>query len=67
MSIDRDAVAIARVEVRDLDHPDPMVRRLALATLAQAVHSMQSADPESTAWCAKITHTNGQLQEHYRN
>lgn len=63
--IAHDAVTVARREVLDLEHPDPSIRRLAIATLAQAVHEMQLTDPESSECCARITHSNGKLVERY--
>lgn len=65
--IDRDAVTVARREALDLDHPDPQVRRLAVATLRQALHEMELADPAIGDCCPRLTHrSNGVgLSERY--
>jgi hypothetical protein len=63
--IDHDAVTIARREALDLDHPDPEVRRLAVATLRQALHEMELADPAIGGYCPRLTHEQGGLSERY--
>ncbi len=63
--IDHDAVTIARREALDLDHPDPEVRRWAVATLRQALHRMELADPAIGDYCPRLTHEEGGLSERY--
>ncbi len=65
--IDRDAVTVARREALDLDHPDPRMRRLAVATLRQALHEMELADPAIGDCCPRLTRrSNGRgLSERY--
>lgn len=63
--IDHDAVTIARREALDLDHPDPEVRRLAVATLRQALHRMELTDPAIVDYCPRLTHEEGGLSERY--
>jgi hypothetical protein len=63
--IDHDAVTVARREALDLDHPDPKVRRLAVATLRQALHEMELTDPAIGDYCPRLTHEQGGLSERY--
>lgn len=65
--VDRDAVRVARVELADVDSPNELVRRAAVATLAQAVHEMGLADPEAFHTCARLTHSDGNLIARYRS
>lgn len=53
--INRDVVTVARREALDLDHPDSEVRRLAVATLRQALHQMELADPAIGDYCPRLT------------
>lgn len=66
---DRDAIAVLRVEVADLANAftqgDRTGARVALATVAQQVHTLQRTwDPQQDA-CPRITHHNGNLVARY--
>ena len=61
------STVVARREVADLDHPDLEVRRLALATLAQAVHELLLADPAAREVPPRLTLSGGRLVERYRS